>query len=296
MTGKYCYILSIVTLLILMSAPSYAGPYIVEGFTRNMDFNITVDPNVSNAWKNSDGMDDILANLTLGGAYSQSVSNSGLMVVSGYLGYKHHQQFDDLDAISLSVDGTYYLQFEHGYLAPIYQIGVAYTLFRYADSDNREGGLVTFKLGVSKRFSTKTFAFLNYEHKSRDADNKTYDTGNDLLTLGFEYRLATRLTLYSDLQIVTGDLVSDANGVNGQFADAIDADALVSDPVFDCRTGCENWSYRFEGDGLVSTTGLVFALSPSVSMDLSARLYNWEGDAGIDSSDWSGMLGFIWHF
>jgi len=296
MTGKYCYILAVVTLLILSSAPSHAGTYITEGFSRSFDFNISVNPNVSNAWKKSDAKNDTLTNMSLGGAYSEPVGDSGLLVLSGYIGYKQHQVFNDLNLVSLSIDGTYYLQFEQGYLAPTYQFGIAYTQFKYTDSGNRDGGLLALKLGVSKRINTKLFVYLNYDNRSIDANNKTYDTGNQYLTLGLEYRLSPRTTLYSDIQFVRGDLVSDADGANGIFGDSINARAIVADPVFDCTTGCENWSYRVDGDGYVSTIGIAFALSTSVSVDLSARLYNWEGDSGISSSDWSGALGLVWRF
>jgi len=296
MTSKYCYILAVVTLLISLTAPCHAEPYVVEGFTGNVDVNVTYNPNVSNAWIESDAMDDTLLNLSIGGAYSKPVSDSGLLVFSGYLGFRQHQEFDDLDSTSLSIDGRYYFQFKQGYLAPIYQFGLAYTQFDHAENKNRDGGLLTFKTGGSKRVNTQLFVSLYYEYKIRDADNKTYDTENSYLTLALEYRLSSKTTLYVDLQFERGELVSDADGVNGRFSETINAKAIVLDPVFDCRTGCENWSYRFEGNGVNSTIGIVFALTPAISLDLSARLYDWEGDSGIDSSDWSGMFGLIWHF
>ncbi|MFT7685753.1 MAG: hypothetical protein ACI9FB_001098 [Candidatus Azotimanducaceae bacterium] len=292
MLYKACYVL----ILFITPLMAESAPYITEGFSRKLDFNITNDSNISKAWRSTDKLDDTLTSMSIGGAYSNPEGDSGLLIVNAYIGYQDHKILDDLDLFMVSFGGQYFFQFDSGYLAPTYQVGLDLRSLHYADSDARNGEIATFTLGVSKRLTSSTLTSVSYQHSRRNAESNTYETDNDFLNLGFEYRFTPKSTFYADVLLSYGDHLSSAVGANSIFSAKIGADAFIVDSVYGCSNQCEYSTYRFKGDGLSTTIGLVFSLAQNLNLDLSARLYDWEGDTGIGSNDWSANLGIVWQF
>ena len=278
--------------------PSMAVPstYIKEGFSRNVDFNITYDPNISKAWRSKDKLDDTVASMSFGAAYSNLVGDAGLLIISGYLGYQDHQSYDDINLLSATLSGRYYMQFESGYLAPTYHVGLDIRSLHFANSDSRNGEMATFTLGVSKRINMSFLTSVSYQFNQRSAENKTYETKDNDVNFGIEYPISSKSTFYTDVEFSFGDHLSSAAGANSKFSKEIDAETFVIDPVYACANPCDYSTYRFDGDGISTTIGVVFTLSHNINLDLSARMYDWESETGIGSRDWAGNLGIIWQF
>ncbi|MFT5209167.1 MAG: hypothetical protein ACI9CE_000885 [Flavobacterium sp.] len=124
---KYIFI------LLLLPCLAESAPYVAEGFSRSFDFNITSDSNISKAWRNIDKRDDTVASMSFGSAYSNPGGETGLLILSGYIGYQGRRNYDDLELYKLSLSGRYLRQFDAG---PTYHIGLELRTQRYADSND----------------------------------------------------------------------------------------------------------------------------------------------------------------
>ncbi|MFT6751745.1 MAG: hypothetical protein ACJA2O_001928 [Candidatus Azotimanducaceae bacterium] len=153
--------------------------------------------------------------------------------------------------------------------------------------------MAMFTLGVNKRLNTSVLTSMNYQHSQRSAENEAYEVKNDLLNLGLEYRLSSKSTLYADLQFSVGDQTSGAAGNNIIISAKIETSDFVVDTIYGCSTQCSYSACHLDADGITTTIGFAYSLTQNISLDLSTHIYDWDGDAGIGSSDWSASGGLI---
>ncbi len=290
---RYCYIQLFTLLPCILEAAPYAG----TGFYGKTEASINYSSNLSQAWIPQDVVDDTSLNLLLGGGYNYQTSDGGLLVLSSYLAYTGFKTYSDINQLNFSVGGLYLFQIEPAYSATTYQLSGRVTSLNYLDSAIRKGELLELGVGANKKLGTHWLLTIDYLYQQRFASDKTFETNNHWVSLTAEYRASQGTTLYVSYEFLQGDLLSSAEGPRDSPPSASLADERVFDPVYrDCSRSCENWTYRFTGDGYRGTVGAAIDLQRNLTFDLSIGIYNWDADVGIGDTNWSALAGIIWHF
>lgn len=252
---------------------------------------------MAHAWIKRDVDDDAVTQLTLGGGYSMRSGDSSMLLLHGYIGHSAYSNYDAMDTTSVSLGANYLFSFANGYHDTIYSLGLRVDHADYSGSADRSGEFVSFDVRADKRLMRGWIGGLTYQYLRRFGRDDVYRNTRHFIGFETEYEFLPQWSIVADWRYLKGDLVIQALGSPTAVPGAIEADKRVEDPAFsNCRIECESWSYRYEGDGELSSLGIVYQVNESISVDLTGEWYKWETDSGVFYDDWTATFGLVWTF
>ena len=302
MEKPICQLILCGIMMTSMSSTAHAEAY-GSGWYGELQASYGHEDNITRTYK-SDGVSDEIASISIGGGYSTKIRDNAQLIVSGYLIYNKHNEWDALDSFGVSLGIDYTVQPDISYNSPWYNVKFTATNLEYSDSDPREGLLLNTDLSVNKRMTTELTAHLGYRYKdmvfvnkptSEERAHAAFDTDSHEIYLGLDYALPRSIYLFSEIGFRRGDIRST---VSGGLGTGQKYDAETIDPIFDppCTRRCTfSYAYRQRGDTQLGTVGVSFPVS-NVYIDLSASYFRAEGENGKDYEDVLIKLGMIWNF
>ena len=288
--------------LLTAMSPAFAEAY-GSGWYGEIQASYGHEDNISRTYK-SDEVTDEVASISVGGGHSRKIGNNAQLILSGYLIYNKHDEYDALDTFAVSLEADYTIQPTAAYDSPWYNLKVNATNLEYRDSDPREGVLVNLELSVNKRLRPRLTGHLGYRYRDLIFVNKSskeeehdaaFDTDAHELYLGMDYQMSQSIFLFGEYSYRHGDVRST---VSGGLSDTAEYDADTIDPVFDdpCVRRCTfSYAYRTRGDTQVGTLGIAFPYK-TVNFDLATSYYRAESDHGRVYKDWLVKFGALWNF
>ncbi len=289
-------------LLALMSSPALAEAY-GSGWYGEIQASYGHEDNISRTYK-SDEVNDEIASISIGGGHSRKIGENAQLVLSGYLIYNKHDEFDALDLFAVSLGADYTIQPDVSFDSPWYNVKLNATNLEYSDSDPREGVLVDADLSVNKRLRPYLTGHLGYRYRdlvfvnkssAEEEEHDAFDTDSHEIYIGLDYQVRQFVFLFTEYSFRHGDVVST---VSGGLSTGDDYDAQTQDPIFDppCTRRCTfSYAYRTRGDTHLGTIGVAFPFM-TVNFDLAASYYRAESDNGKKYKDWLVKFGALWNF
>lgn len=295
---KILFTISLLIISVQLPLNACADAY-GSGWYGEMQFSVGREDNIARSAEKEDLKPDIISSISIGGGYSQKIGNASQMVVSAYLTYNRHEDFEDIDNLAASFGFRYMFQPTIGFNQLWYDLKVNATALRYKDSDIREGVLFEMDLSMNRRLTNRTTGHLGYRYSdlvffdSRPEEETAFDTASSEIYVSADYEIASRVFLFAEYGFRHGGFTST---VSSSPIGAI-YEAESRDPVFDRCVGtrCPSWySYRSIADVERVDLGIAFPLKV-VNVDLSGRYFEAQGDVAT-YRNWMVQLGIVWNF
>ncbi len=294
-------------LMSLVQIPLASAEIYGSGWYGELQAAYGYEDNISRTYK-TDGASDEIATLSLGGGYLNKLGENAELVLSGYVIYADHQEFEALDTFGVSLGAEFTYQPVARFDAPWYNIAVTATNLSYRDSDPREGVFVDADVSINKRLNTSLIGHFGYRYKdlvfinkssAEEENDAAFDVDSHELYLGLDLVLKSSVYLFAEYAYRHGDIRSTVSG-GAQASPGDGYDAITMDTVFDepCTmpAGCEpGYAYRTRGDTQLAELGVSFPWL-SARMDLTARYFDARGENGTDYQDWLIKVGLLWTF
>ncbi len=275
-----------------------------SGWYGEVQFAIEHEDDVSRSYKSEDQVSDEISSVSLGGGHSRKIDTSGQWVIAGYLNYRDHKQYDDLDSLALSGGVSWIHQPVASYTAHWYGVGANVSYQKFRDSDAREGVFFDLDANINRRLTTRWVGHLGYRYadivflnkdeneRSRDA---AFDTATHEIYVGVDFQWTNRMVVFAEYGFRHGGITST---VSGGVDPSIDYEAETLDPVFDNCGGDPRCGIRFAYRVVSDMHKLNLGVSlpfRSVTLDLSSSYLEAKGE-GQSYQDWMVKLGVIWNF
>lgn len=295
---KILFTISLLTVSVQLPLNARADAY-GSGWYGEMQFSVAREDNIARSPKKEDLQPDIISSISIGGGYSQKIGNASQMVVSAYLTYNRHEDFEDIDNLAASLGFRYIFQPTIGFNQLWYEVKFNATALEYKDSDIREGVLFDMDLSLNRRLTNRTSGHLGYRYSdlvffdSKPKDETAFDTASSEIYASADYQIASSVFLFAEYGFRHGGFTST---VSDSPSGAI-YEAESQDPVFDRCVGnrCPSWySYRSIADVQHVDLGIAFPIKV-LNVDLSGRYFEADGD--VDTyRNWMVQLGIVWNF
>ena len=127
-------------LILCVSEPVYAEAY-GSGWYGELQASYGHEDNISRTYK-SDEVDDRIASISVGGGYSAKLGDNAQVILSSYITYNQHDEYEDLDNYAVSLGVDYTVQPNVAYDSVWYKVSVNAANLEYENSDAREGVFV----------------------------------------------------------------------------------------------------------------------------------------------------------
>jgi hypothetical protein len=207
--------------------------------------------------------------------------NSG-MVFRGAARYARFTDLSDISNLALAARAAWRYQRDRSFGAPWYEIAGEAQLLNHADSDLRDGNVVSITGSIGRYLTDRVriSGGLGVDKRSGD-DTSLYDLTTNRLWGTFDLRVGARNAFYARLTRVAGDHVFNAaSGVN-QGLLSLAADRVITDPAL----GPGFIGYRAEATTFLYDLGYNMPLPGGHALDFSLTHYSSETDIGGYSYD-----------
>lgn len=254
-------------------APAFAA----QGTRYGFDAEIAHDTNATRGPGGADRQSDNI--LALEGSATRSVllgPNSGA-VFRGAARYARFTDFSDLSTLALVARAAWRYQRERSFGALWYELAGEAQLLSHADSDLRDGSVVSLAGSIGRYVTdrTRVSGGVSVERRSGD-DTGLYDLNTHRLWGTFDLRLGARDALYGRLTRAAGDHVFNAGpGPNQALLSSV-SERTISDPAL----GAGFIGYRIEATTWLFDLGYNLPLSGPHALDFSLTYYSSETDIG----------------
>ncbi len=259
--------------LALAAAPAFAA----EGTRFGLDAEVLHDTNATRGPSGSDRQSDNV--LSVEGSATRSVllgPNSGA-VFRAAARYARFANFSDLSALALTGRAAWRYQRERSFGAAWYELAGEAQLLSHADSDLRDGNVVSLSGSIGRYFTDRMriAGGASLDRRSGD-DTGLYDLTTHRLWGSFDLRLGARNAFYARLARVEGDHVFNAaTGIN-QGLLSLASERIIADPAL----GPGFLGYRVEATTWLYDLGYNVPLSGPHALDFSLTYYSSETDIG----------------
>lgn len=266
-------------LLAVPLAPAQAA----EDIRYGIDAEVTHDTNVPRGLDSADTESDNIASVEGSATRSLLLGPNSGAVFRGAARYSQYVDFKDLSNLALSGRAAWRYQRERSFGAPWYEISGEAQLLRHADSDLRDGTLISLTGSVGRYFTdrVRVSGGVSLDRRSGD-DTGLYDLKTNRLWGTFDYRVGVRNTFYARLTRTAGDHVFTAiSGASQALLLASGYEVLVGDPALaDGFGGAAPTAYRVEATTLLYDLGYNLPLSSRRTLDFSLTHYSSKTDLG----------------
>lgn len=301
---KRSFAIILSTLFLFSVSARCLGDVYGSGWYREVQISYEHEDNVSRSYKDEDQVSDTVSTISFGAGHLRKLGLSGQWIVSGYVSYNDHNEYDDLDSLAVTGGFNWIHQPSAGYGTIWYGVIGNATILRYRKSEAREGVFFDLDLNVNRRLGTRMVGHLGYRYtdvvflgknedeRLRDA---AFDTAGSEIYLGVDAEIAPSVFLFAEYGFRHGGLTST---VSGSIDPDVDYQAETNDAVFDECNGdlCSfRYAYRVVSDMHKVNIGIAFPLR-QVNVDFTASYYDAESDGGTQYQDWTIKLGLVWNF
>lgn len=203
---------------------------------------------------------------------------SGLLV-RGAARYSHFVDIDDISNLALIGRAAWRIQPTLGYSAPWYELSGQAQYLRHADSELRDGSLLTFEASAGSHVTDRVrlSAGFGIDERSGGGTAGLYDLSTTRIFATADLRVGVRNALYARATLQTGDHVFSSGSTTGLSPENIWED----DPALRAPLGLAVANaYRIEATTLAFEVGFNYALRAEQALDFSVARYSTEVDEG----------------
>lgn len=279
-----------------------AAPY-GSGWYREIQASVGYADNVARSYRSLDDSADVTSSIAAGIGYRDKIQENLQFVISGYIAYNHHDEFDKLNNIAASIGASLAYQPTASFDSLWYESTIELTRLDYEDNEAREGYLLVGSGSINRRLGMMTTGRIGYRYLDfvfdKTAAEKIRDGAFDVtrheLFIGMDRTLNAYISLSAEYGYHHGGFTASFSGTPNP---AHNFKAITDDPAFKTcvDSACDNWSaYRSIVDIHVMDIGLAYAFDMA-SFDVSARYYRAGADRGPNYSNWLLQLGAVWNF
>jgi len=269
-------ILSVIVIFVIANSRSFAD---VDN-NINFDASISHDDNLNKTPNHEFAFDSAFATAGAGYSHNRVINNKSIIDYHLSLKYEDYQDTSGLDNAEIIAGINYHIKPLPGFTKATY---ILKGNIRVAD----------FETDIRDRTSYETSAIMSFwatntvslrtglTARIQDSDSRVFDTTDYRLFINSDIILNKKSTLYTTLNLLTGDLVStvDQADVNGNILDIVrQAEDIEFDPTF----GDNMVAYRVDTDVAALTIGFNYVIARKQSMDFSVRHAVGKADYGVD--------------
>lgn len=200
-------------------------------------------------------------------------------VLRGIARYSHFMDIDDISNLALIGRAAWRYQPTLGYSAPWYELAAQVQWLQHADSELRDGSIVTFEAGVGSHVSDRLrlAAGIGFDERSGD-DTGVYDLSTTRVWGSMDYRVGVRNALYARLTHQTGDQVFNV-------IPALGLGVWAPDPALASVYGAPGNAYRVDATTLIYELGFNYALARGRALDFSFTRTSSKAEEGPAQGD-----------
>jgi hypothetical protein len=201
---------------------------------------------------------------------------SGLLV-RGAARYSHFVDIDDISNLALIGRAAWRIQPTLGYSAPWYELSGQAQYLRHADSELRDGSIVTFEASAGSHVTDRLrlSAGVGVDNRSGGGTVGLYDLSTTRIFATADLRVGVRNALYARFTHQTGDHVFSSGSTSG-LSPVWEDDPALRGPL---GLAVAN-AYRIEATTLAFEVGFNFPLRAEQALDFSVARYSTEADEG----------------
>lgn len=255
---------AIVVLLAMPLAPAHAA----QGWRYGLSGDVVHDDNATRGLYDGKKSDNIVA---LEGSATRSMqlgSNSGALFRAAAR-YSHFTDIKDISNLALIGRAAWRYQPSLAFGAPWYEVAGQAQLLRHADSDLRDGSIVSIEASAGSYVTdrTRVSGGVGFDERSGGGTAGLYDLSNNRIWGTLDVRVGVRNTAYARLTRVAGDQVFNSGSVGG-------SGVWEDDPALRGPLGVTTANaYRLDSTTFIYELGFNYPLRRSDALDFSAARY-----------------------
>jgi hypothetical protein len=211
--------------------------------------------------------------------------------------YSHFTDIDDISNLALIGRAAWRYQRDRAFGAPWYELTGQAQVLRHADSELRDGSIMTLEGSVGRHVTDRTrlSGGLGVDKRSGGGSVGLYDLTTTRVWGTADIRVGVSNALYARLAYQTGDHVfssGSTQGLSGVWED---------DPALRAPLGLAVAnSYRVDATSLAYELGFNYALRPGQALDFSVARYEAKvGEGAFDGNKYSATqfrAGYLYRF
>jgi hypothetical protein len=254
--------ISALAAVLLLAVPAQAA----EGWRYGLSADVVHDDNATRGLFDGEKSDNIVA---LEGAATRSFllsSRSGVLVRAAAR-YSHFTDIKDISNLALIGRAAWRYQPSPGFSAPWYELSGQAQLLRHADSELRDGSIVSFDASAGSHLTdrTRVAGGLGFDKRSGGGTVGQYDLSTNRIWGMLDVRVGARNTAYARLTRQAGDHVFSSGSTSGLSA------VWEDDPALRGPLGLAVANtYRLDATTFIYELGFNYPLSRSQALDFSA--------------------------
>lgn len=247
--------------VLLLAVPAQAA----EGWRYGLSADVVHDDNATRGLFDGEKADNIAV---LEGSATRSFllsSQSGVLVRAAAR-YSHFTDIKDISNLALIGRAAWRYQPATGYSAPWYELAGQAQLLRHADSELRDGSIVSIDASVGSHLTdrTRVAGGLGFDKRSGGGTVGQYDLSTNRIWGMLDVRVGARNTAYARLTRQAGDHVFSSGSVSGLSA------VWEDDPALRGPLGLAVANtYRLDATTFIYELGFNYPLSRTQALDFS---------------------------
>jgi hypothetical protein len=259
--------------VLLLAVPAQAA----EGWRYGLSADAVHDDNATRGLFDGEKSDNIVA---LEGAATRSFllsSRSGILVRAAAR-YSHFTDIKDISNLALIGRAAWRYQPSPGFSAPWYEFTGQAQLLRHADSELRDGSIVSFDASVGSHLTdrTRVAGGVGFDKRSGGGTVGQYDLSTNRIWGMLDVRVGARNTAYARLTRQAGDHVFSSGSVQGLSA------VWEDDPALRGPLGLAVANtYRLDATTFIYELGFNYPLGRSQALDFSASRAESKVEEGL---------------
>lgn len=260
--------------VLLLAAPA---AHAAEGWRYGMSADVVHDDNATRGLFNGVKSDNIIE---LEGAATRSIllgPNSGALFRASAR-YAHFTDIKDISNLALTGRAAWRYQPTPGWGAPWYEIAAQGQLLRHADSELRDGNIVSFEGSAGSYITDRTriSGGLGLDKRSGGGTAGLYDLSTNRIWGTLDVRVGVRNTVYARLTRQAGDHVFSSGSVSG-MSSVWEDDPALRQPL---GLGVAN-AYRLDATTFIYEVGFNHPLGRGQALDFSAARFESKVTEGV---------------
>lgn len=259
--------------VLLLAVPAQAA----EGWRYGLSADVVHDDNATRGLFDGEKSDNIV---TLEGAATRSFllsSQSGVLVRAAAR-YSHFTDIKDISNLALIGRAAWRYQPAPGYSAPWYELAGQAQLLRHADSELRDGSIVSIDASVGSHLTdrTRVAGGLGFDKRSGGGSVGQYDLSTNRIWGMLDVRVGARNTAYARLTRQAGDHVFSSGSTQGLSA------VWEDDPALRGPLGLAIANtYRLDATTFIYELGFNYPLSRTQALDFSVSRAESKVEEGL---------------
>lgn len=251
-------------------------------FRASLSYGITYDDNITRAELDQDIESAVIASFEAAIAKKLIVNDSSYLTLRTLIALNKYSDFSKFDNTRFGVGAGYQIKPTAGFTAPVYFLYGRYEVMSF-DSDQRDGSVLHFTLGLRKRYSELLSLQFGYNNENADADHPVFDHNINKLYLDLEYLLTAENSMYITLSYYDGDVTATTR-VTPKIKNS--STVNVRDDAFR-ELAPPRWAYKLDAETSAIKIGDIHVFNRYHGIDTS--LFYYDVSAAGDN-DYKGLI------